>query len=46
MWRFMLRKASRTLRTVWDRFDFGEGLVVVLAAGIGIIAGHTVVGFY
>ncbi|MEE8487247.1 MAG: chloride channel protein, partial [Gemmatimonadota bacterium] len=42
----MLRKASRTLRAVSDRFEFGEGLVVVLAAGIGIIAGLTVVGFY
>ncbi len=46
LWRFMLRKASRTLRAVSDRFEFGEGLVVVLAAVIGIIAGLTVVGFY
>ncbi len=46
LWRFALRRASRLLRSVSDRYEIGEGLVVVLAAGIGIMAGITVVGFY
>jgi len=46
LWRFALRRASRLLRSVSDRYEIGEGLVIVLAAGIGIMAGITVVGFY
>jgi len=46
LWRFALLRASRLLRSVSDRYEIGEGLVIVLAAGIGIMAGITVVGFY
>jgi CIC family chloride channel protein len=46
LWRFALRRTSRQLRSFSERYEIGEGLVVVLAAGIGIMAGLTVVGFY
>lgn len=46
LWRYALRQTSRVLRSISERYEIDEGLVVVLAAGIGVMAGLTVVGFY
>ena len=45
-WRFALRRGSRFIRAASERYEIGDGIVVVLAAGIGIMAGLTVIGFY
>jgi CIC family chloride channel protein len=45
-WRYALRQTRRVFRSLSERYEIGDGLVVVLAAVIGVMAGLTVIGFY
>lgn len=45
-WRYVHRRTSRVFRVAAMKYDLDEGLVILLAAAIGALAGLVVLAFY